>query len=203
VNGWQTIDVRAGLGSPPASSYVWDLLLEIAQVRLHDGGLKEGSAGVEFKLHDIPLGTDTATLEDLMRENLRDNPSSLLDIAERIIDTTEGAADFYYYRANASNTPESQGDWLFFVAPDDIEVDADDMPTRDYSYANIGFYADEMLQKKVSDKRPLDGDTEHEKVHLDDHPTVFVADDTGAVFKLEAGDKPSPNRRNLTITRVR
>jgi hypothetical protein len=50
---------------------------------------------------------------------------------------------------------------------------------------------------------PLDGDVEHEKVRLDDHDVLYVADDTGAVFKLEAGIKPSPNRRKLTITRVR
>jgi hypothetical protein len=202
-DGWQAINVQGGLGSPPPSSYVWDLLLEIAQVRLHDGGLKEGTANVEFKLHDLPLGTDTATLEDTMRQNLRENPDSLLDIAERIIDTTEGAADFYYYRASASNPPDQQGDWLFFVAPDDIKVGANNQPDRPYAYEHVGFYSDSDLTHKISHVLALDGDTEHEKVRLEDHPKVYVQDDVGAVYRLEAGDKPSPNRRNLSITRVR
>lgn len=201
--GFQTIFVQAGLGSPPPASYVWDLLLEIAQVRLHDGGLAEGQANVEFTLSNVPLGTDTATLEDLMRENLKQNPHALVDIAESIIDTTEGAADFYYYRAAPSNPPWRQGDWLFFVSPEDVAVDDEGAPVREYRYPQPGFFADEDLTEKISDKMPLDGDVEHEKVRLDDHRVVYVADDTGAVFKLEAGVKPSPNRRKLTITRVR
>ncbi len=203
TEGWQTITVQGGLGSPPPSSYVWDMLLEIAQVRLHDGNLQEGMANVEFKLENIPLGTDTATLEQIMRENLQQNPYSLLDIAEQIIDTTEGAADFYYYRASPSNTANLQGDWLFFVNPDDIAVDEQGAPVREYAYGSVGFYADAALTTKVSALTPLDGDIDHEKVRLDDHPELYVSDDSGAVFRLVAGDKPSPNRRLLTITRVR
>jgi hypothetical protein len=148
--GFQTIFVQAGLGSPPPASYVWDLLLEIAQVRLHDGGLAEGQANVEFTLSNVPLGTDTATLEDLMRENLKQNPHALVDIAESIIDTTEGAADFYYYRAAPSNPPARQGDWLFFVSPEDIAVDHEGNPVREYRYPQPGFFADEALTFWVS-----------------------------------------------------
>ncbi|MFT3928123.1 MAG: hypothetical protein QM778_36680 [Myxococcales bacterium] len=201
--GWQTISVQGGLGSPPPSSYVWDMLLEIAQVRLHDGNLPEGTANVEFKLENIPVGTDTATLEQLMRQNLQQNPYSLLDIAEEIIDTTEGAADFYYYRSSPSNLASLQGDWLFFVNQDDIAVDDQGQPVRPYNYTQIGFFSDAALTNKVSSLLPLDGDTDHEKVRLDDHPELYMSDDAGAVFKLTAGGKPSPNRRHLTITRVR
>ena len=203
AGGWQTISVQGGLGSPPPSSYVWDMLLEIAQVRLHDGNLQEGMANVEFKLENIPLGTDTATLEQLMRENLQQNPYSLIDIAEEIIDTTEGAADFYYYRSSPSNIASRQGDWLFFVNPDDIAVDDQGKPVREYAYSKVGFFSDPALTAKVSSLDPLDGDTDHEKVRMDDHSEVYMSDETGAVFKLTAGDKPSPNRRHLTITRVR
>jgi hypothetical protein len=179
------------------------MLLEIAQVRLHDGNLQEGMANVEFKLENIPLGTDTATLEQIMRENLQQNPYSLLDIAEEIIDTTEGAADFYYYRSSPSNVADLQGDWLFFVNPDDVAVDDEGNPVREYAYTRVGFFSDESLTTKLSSLAPLDGDTDHEKVRLDDHPELYVGDESGAVFKLMAGDKRSPNRRNLTITRVR
>jgi hypothetical protein len=201
--GWQNIVVQGGLGSPPPASYVWDLLLEVGQVRLHDGGLKEGEADVELSLRDIPLGTDTATLTERMRDNLREDPYALLDIAEQIIDTTEGAADFYYYRASPGNVPTLQGDWLFFVNQDDLDVDADGQPTRSYDYDKPGFYADEALTEKLSDKRVLDGDESHEKVRIEDDMVLYLADDDGAVFTIGIGNKPSPNRRNITVKRVR
>jgi hypothetical protein len=201
--GWQDIVVKGGIGSPPESSYVWDMLVEIAQVRLHDGGIPEGMANVEFTLHDVPLGTDTATLEDKIRKNLRATPQALLGIAEEIIDNTDGAADFYYYRANPVNRAELTGDWLYFVNEDDLEKDDEGEPVRKYSYRHPGFYADEALSQKVSSFVALDGDTTHEKVRLTDHPRVFVEDDQGAVFSLSNGIKPSPNRISLRVERVR
>jgi hypothetical protein len=203
ADGWHSIVVQGGLGSPPPPSYVWDLLLEIAQVRLHDGGLAEGEANVEFTLEDVPLGTDTATLKELMRDNLRDNPLSLVGVAQELIDTTEGEADFYFYRASPGNQPSMQGDWLFFITPSDIAQNDEQQPLRPYRYAHPGFYGDAALTKKLSDVLPLDGDTEHEKIRLDDHPVLYVEDDAGVVYRLTAGRKPSPNRRDLTIVRVR
>lgn len=203
TDGFQELDVQGGLGSPPPPSYVWDLLLETAQVRLHDGGLREGDADVEFSLKNVPIGPDTETLEDQIRDNLRQNPYALIDVAETLIDSTEGAADFYFYRAGPSNPPKLQGDWLFFVTDDDLDTGEDGQPTRGYAYAHPGFYADAELTEKVSHTMPLDGDTGHEKVHLDEHSLVYVEDDQGAVFKLQAGEKPSANRRALTVTRVR
>jgi hypothetical protein len=202
-DGWQDITVKGGIGSPPQASYVWDMLVEIAQVRLHDGGIPEGKANVEFTLHDVPLGTDTATLEQNIRDNLRKTPAALLGIAQEIIDNTDGAADFYYYRASPVNRAELSGDWLYFVNDEDIEKGDAGEPVRDYTYRHPGFYADEGLTKKVSALVPLDGDTAHEKVRLSDHPRVFVEDDAGAVYALSNGIKPSPNRISLHVERVR
>lgn len=202
VDGWQSIEVKGGIGSPPPASYVWDMLLEIAQVRLHDGGLAEGEANVEFTLSNVPLGTDTATLEEIMRKNLAETPEALVGIAEEIIDNTRGAADFYYYKANPGNPRELEGDWLFFVTENDLEKDGD-TPLREYKYEKPGFYADAMLTEKVSDKLALDGDSQHEKVRLQDHTRLFVQDDEGSVFELRVGPKLSPNRITLTIERVR
>jgi hypothetical protein len=203
VNGFQTLVVRGGLGSPPQSSYVWDLLLEVAQVRLHDGGLKEGEGNVAFTVQNIPLGTTSTELEQRVKNNLRANPSSLLELTESVLASTTGAADFYYYRAAPENAPAQQGDWLFFVIAGDIADDLEGKPVRAYSYARPGFFADAALSQKVSSLVALDGDTEHEKVRLDDHPQLFVQDDTGAVFRLSRGDKPSPNRIDLDVERVR
>jgi hypothetical protein len=203
TSGFQDIYVQGGIGSPPQASYVWDLLLEVAQVRLHDGGLLEGQGDVAFTLRDVPLGTTSAELEARVKENLRASPSSLLDLTERVLANTSGAADFYYYRARNENAVEQQGDWLYFVVPGDIADDDEGKPVRAYAYAHPGFYTDAALTNKVSSLVALDGDTEHEKVRLDDHPRLYVEDDTGAVFQLARGDKGSSNHLTLEIERVR
>lgn len=202
-DGWQEILVTGGIGSPPQGSYVWDLLLEVAQVRLHDGNLKEGEGNVEFTLHDLPIGTDTETLQRRVKENLEAAPSSLLDLTETVLDSTSGAADLYYYRASPDNEASLQGDWLYFVVEGDIRKDDAGNPTRTYSYKHPGFYADADLSEKLSTRIALDGDAEHEKVRLTDHPQLFVEDDEGKIFRLKQADKPSQNRVNLSIERVR
>jgi hypothetical protein len=201
--GFQTISVRGGLGSPPQPAYVWDLLLEVAQVRLHDGGLKEGDANIEFTLRNVRLGTTTSELEAKVKENLRASPSSLLQLTESVLASTHGEADFYYYRAREENAEDTRGDWLMFIVPGDIPSGDDGKPLRAYEYAHPGFYADAALTQKLSSTRALDGDAEHEKVRLGDHPELFVADAAGSVYRVRPGQKPSQNRISLTIERVR
>lgn len=203
VEGFQEIVVQGGIGSPPQPSYVWDLLLEVAQVRLHDGGLREGDGNVEFTLRNIALGTTTAEISAQVKKNLRASPSSLLELTETVLASSEGAADFYYYRADPANPEPLQGDWLFFVVPGDIADGPDGAPLRPYGYAHPGFYRDLALTQKVSSPQALDGDTEHEKVRLDDFPELFVEDEAGAVFRLFYSGKSSKNRVSLRVQRVR
>lgn len=202
VDGFQRIAVQGGIGSPPQPSYVWDLLLEVAQVRLHDG-LKEGEADVEFTLRDVPLGTTTEELEARVKQNLRDNPSSLLQLTETILASASGEPDFYYYRARAENPDNLQGDWLFFLEADDIPRGESGEPVRQYRYQKPGFYRDAALTQKVSGSVALDGDTTHEKVRLDDHAELYVQDDEGAVYRLRRREKPAQSRVALSIERVR
>jgi hypothetical protein len=182
---------------------VWDLLLETAQVRLHDGGLREGEGNVAFTLRNVSLGTTTEEIQATVKANLRASPSSLLELTETVLASTQGAADFYYYRANDSNAPAQQGDWLFFVIPDDIENGSDGAPVRSYSYAHPGFYRDMALTQKVSTTVALDGDTEHEKVRLEDNPELYVEDEAGALYRLFHTGKSSTNRISLLVNRVR
>lgn len=200
--GWTRIEVRGNLGSPPPPSYLWDAILEIAQVRLHDGGVPEGEADVRFTLRDVPTGVDTASIERSIRANLADDPRALLGITTEILDTTVGAADFYYYRVE-DGPADQRGDWLFFIAPGDIPTGEDGAPARAYAYAAPGFYADARLTEKVSTTAPVDGDTEHEKVRIAQGDVLYLGDDAGAVYELAIGDKPSRGRRAMTITRVR
>jgi len=191
---------------PPAPSYFWDILIEVAQVRLHDGGLAEGQGDVELTLRDVPVGVTTEEMVDQIRTNLEQNPDALIDIAERVNDTAEGAPDFYYYQPTAANPPELRGDWLYYVTPADIHKDALGLPERDYAdyqaTGKVGFYGDPDFTTKVSALTAIDGDTSHEKVKVEPGDTLYVMDDDGRRFRLEIGEKPSVHRISLEITRL-
>ncbi|HFE47341.1 MAG TPA: acetyltransferase, partial [Nannocystis exedens] len=112
-----------GSVTPPAPSYFWDILIEIAQVRLHDGGIDEGDGDIELVLRDVPVGVTTEDLVAAIKENLGADPAALTDIAESLNDNAEGDPDFYYYQPKFSNPESIQGDYLYFVAPVDIRTD--------------------------------------------------------------------------------
>jgi hypothetical protein len=202
-DGWAEISVKGNIGSPPPPSYLWDFLLEAAEIRLHDGGIPPGMAGVEFTLANVPVGTDTASISATIRENLKANPAALLDVAARITDNSKGAADFYYYRPNVDNPATVQGDWLFFLDPSDIAKDSNGKATRTYDYTSPGFFADMALTKKLSSTGALDGDVTHEKIRVSDNDSLYVQGAGGRVFHITIGAKPSLNHRLLTVTRVK
>ena len=202
-NGWQRIEVLGGVGSPPPNSYLWDLILEIAQVRVHDGQVPEGEAVVEFPLRNIPVGKTTESIERTMRENLSSDPVALLDIANVLIDSTRGEADFYYVRSESDAALETQGDWLFFIVEEDIRRNDFGALERGYDYARVGFFADANLTEQISSFVEVDGDTEHEKVRVEPGDVLYAGGKAGAVYRIDVGEKPSFARIALTITRER
>jgi hypothetical protein len=201
--GWQQINVQANIGAPPAPSYLWDILLEVAQVRLHDGGIPEGEGAVEFTLKDIPVGTDTDAIQQTIRDNLQADPSSLLDVATRLIDSSSGDADFYYYRVSPGGPPAQQGDWLFFISEADLPKDEEGTIVRPYGYEKPGFYADEGLTEKLSSKDDIEGDTEHEKVKIKEGDRLFVEGKQGRVFRVDVGGPRGANGRLFSLVRIR
>jgi hypothetical protein len=200
TRGWQELFVEGGLGSPPPPSYLWDVLLEVAQVRLHDGMIPEGMGGVEVELRDVRTGIDAAAIERTIRQNLQSDPAALSELASSLIDNGQGAADFYFYRPRRSTSPAD--DWLFFVTADDIPRDRSGNPARPYRYRRPGFFRDAALTQRVSTTEPVDGDTAHEKLRLATAMVVYCEDDEGRVFRLDVGPKPSLARRRLGVTRV-
>ena len=202
-DGWATLETAGGLGSPPPPQYIWDVLLEVAQVRLHDGGIPEGEADVQFTLAGVPVGVDAASIEQTIRENIQADPNSLLDVAVGLLDNTVGAADFYYYRASPEAPEDLQGDWLFFIAPQDIALDDGGLPVRPYAYPNPGFFADPGLTTRVSSTVALDGDTTRQKVQVHVGDTLYVQDDDGSVFRVDVIGKRTRNSLQLEVTRVR
>ncbi len=192
---WLTFETFNNAGAPPAPAYLWDLQMEMAQVRLHDGGLAEGAAEVQLTLHDLALGVPAEQLVRDIRANIVNNPRVMRAFAGAVSETTRGAADFYYYRPAAGSPHE--GDWLYFVAESDIPRGA-----RPYDYTAPGFYADAALTRKVSSTQPIDGDDIHEKVQIEAGTPVYLRDDAGQVFQVDLASKPSRARVELKVTRL-
>ncbi len=206
TESWTEITVDKsveGSVTPPTPSYFWDILIEIAQVRLHDGGIAEGDADIELVLHDVDVGVTTEDLVAAIKENLGADPAALTDIAESLNDNAKGDPDFYYYQPGFSNPESIQGDYLYFVTHVDIRTDDYNMSVRPYSgYQHPGFFADEALTIKVSDTQIIDGDSTHEKIKINAGDTLYIEDDEGRRFRLDVGEKPTLHRVALDITRL-
>ncbi|MCB9526267.1 MAG: acetyltransferase [Myxococcales bacterium] len=198
-DGWITFDTFNDVGDAPDPTYLWDLETEMAQVRLHDGGIPEGQAEVEFTLHDVDLGVDARKLLEEIKNNLAADPRALRELAQATNQTTRGAADVFYVHVP---TGDQAGDWLWFVEPVDIPRAQGGDRARPYSYPNPGFFADAALTRPVGGRIELGGDVDHLKVPVRPGERVFVQDDTGAVFQLDIGRKPSPRWLPVTVTRL-
>ena len=200
---WVTFETFNNVGNPPAPAYSWDIQMELAEVRLHDGGLGEGEADVQFTLEDVSLGVTAEEMTAEIAANIAANPEALRELANELSDATDGAADFYYFQPAPGGPSELDGDWLFFVEPTDIPKNDDGTPVRPYDYAAVGFFSDEALTTKVSAPTAIEGDSLHEKVKIVPGDTLYMQDDDGAVFRIDVAEKPSPSRIALDVTRLR
>lgn len=188
--GWVTIRTSGGLGSPPPPTYIWDVLSEVAQVRLHDGGVAEGMANLAFTLPRVPIGL---TADELVRSLRPTLMAQRAELSQRLVGTgalAASAVDVYYTPSSDANAPG----FLFFRAPSDGMG-----PT----YRQPGFYEDMALTRRVSSTAALAGttDTTHEKVAATPGRQVYVRDDGGAVFSLTVLDRTSEGLR-VRVTRV-
>lgn len=201
--GWLKFETFNDIGTHPTPTYLWDIQLEMAQVRLHDGGLAEGDATVAFTLHDLPVGVNAHELLEQIKANLAENPRALRELAAAINPTTEGAADFFYVHVSPEEDPEHAGDWLWFIIESDIPYGPDGERERPYSYAKPGFFTDEALTQRAGAPWPVLGDTEHLKVAIQPGHQLYVQDAEGAVYQLKVQPKPGPRRVALDLRRVR
>ena len=209
MTGWTEMKTFTDIGNPPPPAYFWDVLVEVAQVRLHDPAspsdppIAEGAADVEFTLRNVQIPLDEAELLAGIQKNFAANPLALADMAELLNNNAEGDADFYYYRPDASNGADIQGDYLYFVTEDDLRTDAEGALIRPYAYAHPGFYADSGLTTKLSTSTEIDGDTTHEKLKVTPGLAVFTEDDAGQIYRLVIGEKTGRSVLSLELTRVR
>ncbi len=76
-DGLLAVDVAADLGPPPPTAWIWDLILDVAQARLHDGDLAEGEAVASLVLPELPVGMDAEALVAEMRPVLQEQAAEL------------------------------------------------------------------------------------------------------------------------------
>jgi hypothetical protein len=172
-HGWVTIQTAGGIGSPPAPQYVWDLLNEVAQIRLHDGGTPEGQANLGFTLKNLPLGLSADELIAKVKPSLQGQSAQLSKLIAGSGGLADSGVDLFYVPRTTG------GGYLFFRAAGDS--------TKPYSYKAPGFFADAALGKKTSSTAAAAGttDTTHEKIDAAVGTKAFFQDDTGAVYSLE------------------
>lgn len=204
-DGWFQATTKADLGDPPPPMYLWDLLADVAQERLHDGGLAEGEAQVAFTLEDVPVGPNAAQIEAQVRESLAADPAALVSAARVLFDNGSGEPDLYYVRAPGATDPALAGDWLFFVDSSDSPQGADGEPIRPgETWARPGFFAGPNLAEddRLSAPTPVAGDLDHQKVRVSAGDVLYVRDEGDRTFRLDVGPKPGALSLSLTVTRV-
>jgi hypothetical protein len=173
--GWVTMQTSGGVGAPPPPTYIWDILSEVAQIRLHDGGIREGEANIAFDLKKLPIGLSADQLIASLRPTLQAQEAEL---SRRLIGSSGLAAasvDFFFVAAEGG----AAAPFLFFRAPGDAP--------GPYPYATPGFFADAAFTRKVSttDALPGTADTKHEKVVAAPGAKFYIRDKEGAPFLVE------------------
>lgn len=176
--GWIEYDIPLNLGSPPEAQYIWETILEVAQVALHEtpyASIGEGAANVAFTLYDVPVGITGSEAAEAVRPYLQEQASELSDFLLGDYKKNNDNVDFYFRRGDDGEP------YLFFVNETDLR---DGEP---YAYATVGFFSTSALapEHKVSDTIVAGlGDTAHEKLWVPEgETTVYYQDDGGLVFR--------------------
>jgi hypothetical protein len=183
--GWIEYFVLLGLGNPPEDQYVWETILEVAQVRLHDSGFQSFPEGVElaFTIEDIPCGLTGSEAAEAVRPYLQEQASDISDFLLGNYKADNDAVDFYYRRA------ENGRAYVYFAAAEDR---ADGVP---YGYGRPGFFEDAALTAKASATTVAGvADTTHEKLALPaGESRYYFEDDTGTRYRARfvVGDADS------------
>jgi hypothetical protein len=177
--GWTEYSVPLGIGSPPEDQFVWETILEVSQVALHNTpftSFAEGDSNVAFTVRDIPVGLSGAEAAEAVRPFLQEQASDLSDFILGDYREDNDRVDLYWRRA------EDGQPYLFFSEPDDLASSAD------YSHDNPGFFSAPTLApgSKLSTLQvPGLSDTTHEKYAPPaGESTLYFADDTGTVFRM-------------------
>lgn len=202
------VEIGVGQGSDPAGftrfgglasllapdpQYVWELILEIAQVRLHQtpfGTIPEGEANVAFDLRDIPIGLTGPQAAEAVRPFLQEQASLVSHFLLGDFRKNNGRVDLFWRRTEDGNPT------LFFIGREDLN------PSDPYPWPRPGFFSDPDATQQIG-RTQLSGvsDTTHLKWQPPPGVShVYVVDRQGQIHRLDLflGD-PSDPRAPLVI----
>jgi hypothetical protein len=183
--GWIEYFVFLNLGNPPEDQYVWETILEVGQVRLHDSGFATFPEGLElaFTVEDIPCGLTGSEASEAVRPYLQEQAADISDFLLGDYKDDNDTVDFYYRRAEDGQA------YVYFVAAGDRPDGAA------YGYGSPGFFDDAALSSKASAIQiPGLADTLHEKLALPmGESRYYFEDDTGTRYRARfvVGDDDS------------
>lgn len=177
--GWVEYWVPLGIGSPPEDQFVWETVLEVAQVALHRTPFMtfgEGDADVAFTVQDIPIGITGQQAAEAVRPYLQEQAEALSDFILGDYKQENDRVDVFWRRGEDGHA------YLHFVDPTDLAEDAN------YTHDRPGLFDDPSLSpgSKVS-QLVIAGlsDTRHEKFNPRAGETVvYFEDDRETLFRL-------------------
>jgi hypothetical protein len=194
--GWIQYETTWGLGSPPDDQWLWETVLEVGQVALHEtpyATFPEGEANVAFTMRDIEVGITGSEAAEAVRPFLQGQSAALSDILLGDYKKNNDHLDFYYRRASNAEP------YLFFVAPSDLREG------EPYEYLRPGFYRASSLapDEKVSSKTIVGlVDTEHEKLHVPPGElVVYYEDHGGQVYRVRVHREEGSSHAMVGIAR--
>lgn len=77
--GWFRFWMPAGVVRLPDPAYMWDIVLEVAQARMLDGGVAQGDGDATFHLEGVPAGLTAEFIEEEVRQQLHAQRFELAD----------------------------------------------------------------------------------------------------------------------------
>jgi len=171
--GWLQVSTVGGVGDPPAPHYFWDAVSELAQVRLHDGGLAEGEADLHLRISHVRVPLTAEQVVEATRPVLEAEKDELA--ATMLGDHSLYASDCDLYLARGAGGAL----YLYYVAPQDI-------PGASFAHAKPGLFRDAALTDEVTSTADQgSGDTVHAKVPVGgEGATYFAQDVDGGVWEL-------------------
>lgn len=171
--GWLRTWTLFGLGSPPRPQYVWDMIGEIAQRRLQDGGVTEGTGSVRFVLTGVRVGLSGARIAELLRPALERQKAEL---SRRMLgDYARENAALDFFVIEPGGTPA-----LAFPGPDDP------LPPGAAPATDAGFFDDAARTRRAS-VRDADGRERIAVADLADR-TVYARGRDGGTYAVRLVD---------------
>lgn len=172
--GWLSISTLGGVGEPPPPQYFWGSVLELAQVRLHDGGLAEGTADLRLSIQGVRVPLSADDLVAATRPVLEGQKAKMAEIM--VGDQSSYTSPAELFLATGADGKS----YLYFVGTSDV-------PGLVGVHAKPGLFSDAGLTQKVSSTADLgSGDTVHEKVAVEPAggAIYYAADLDGSVWRL-------------------